>query len=465
MARRLAIERFMKFSSFNPTAAKRAAMAIADRGLLGAVTFLTSIILGRWGGPGELGLFAIFFSVVFLALAVQESFTIAPYNLLAAARSDGAARRRYLGGVLIDTLLLSGILSALLLLAAAVLWAVGWSHAAAIALVLVPAAPCILVREFARRVVYADFRPQAAMVISAGVSVLQVALMGCFYAFGRLDAAASFAAMGASSFVGAVAWFYADRATIEFIRQERADWYREHWELGRWLLAGQASEIVRTNMLPWLLALGADEATVGIYAACSFVASLPTPLHVAISNMLVPQMAHLERRSGLMETDRLVRQATGWLTATMMAYAAVVILFSAQLVPWIYGEKFTNTQHPLIVLVLAWAITGATLPAARALLVIKRPDQMLWSQLAGIAVNLALGLPMVYQWGAAGAAYAALFGSAIKGVLGNWWYATGVRRLLDDERGKTSPHLEGPHAREMSWAGSGPSAFATEGAP
>jgi O-antigen/teichoic acid export membrane protein len=321
----------MRLSSYNPIAAKRAMMAIADRGLLGAVTFLTSIILGRWGGPGELGLFAIFFSIVFLALAVQESFTIAPYNLLAAARGDGTARQRYLGGVLIDTLMLSAVLAALLLVAGTVLWLIGWSHSAAIAFTLVAAAPCIVVREFARRVVYADFRPQAAMVISAGVSVLQVTLMGCFYVFGRLDAATSFAAMGASSFVGAVAWFYADRATIEFSRHERADWYREHWQLGRWLLAGQASEIVRTNMLPWLLALGADEATVGIYAACSFVASLPTPLHVAISNMLVPQMAHLERRSGLADTDRLVRQATGWLTATMA-------------VTWCLGSTATSSR-------------------------------------------------------------------------------------------------------------------------
>jgi O-antigen/teichoic acid export membrane protein len=97
--------------------------------------------------------------------------------------------------------------------------------------------------------------------------------------------------------------------------------------------------------------------------------------------------------------------------------------------------------------------------------VIKRPDQMLWAQLAGIAVNLALGLPMVYQWGAAGAAYAALLGSAVKGGLGNWWYAAGVRRLLNDESRINAPHLEGPHAREMAWASPASAALVTEAAP
>ncbi len=458
----------MTLSSFNPIAAKRTVMAIADRGLLGAVTLLTSIMLGRWGGPGELGLFAVFFPLVFLALAVQESFTIAPYNLLAAGRGDGEQRRRYLGGVLADTAMLGGIVGGLFLACAAAMWALGWSQYAIVALVLAASAPCILVREFARRVVYADFRPQAAMAISAGVSALQLAIMGVLHAFGQLNAATSFAAMGASSLIGAIAWFVADRATFKFGRHDGDRWYREHWLLGRWLLAGQAGEIVRTYMLPWLLLYAADKATVGIYTACSAVAALPTPLHVAISNMLVPQMADAEQRSGLIETDRLVRKATWWLTVSMVAFAAAVIPVSAHLVGWIYGAQFTGTQHPLIVLVIAWAITGATLPAARALLVIKRADHMLWSQLAGIAVNLLLGAPMLWKWGITGAAYAALLGTIVKGGLGCWWYAVGVRRLIAEQGPSEQPptsQIATRHERsERSWSSS-PGDLVTEAAP
>jgi O-antigen/teichoic acid export membrane protein len=199
-------------------------------------------------------------------------------------------------------------------------------------------------------------------------------------------------------------------------------------------------------MLPWLLVLAADAATAGIYAACSFVAALPTPMHLAISNLLVPQLAHVERRQGLLATDRLVRQATLWLTAAMIAYAAAILLVSSRLVPWFYGPQFTGTQHPLMVLVIGWAITGATLPAARALLVIKRPDQMLWSQMIGIVANLALGVPLVAAWGATGAAYAALAGAAVKGALSWQWYVAGVRRQLaaapiqSPLRSATAPH-------------------------
>jgi O-antigen/teichoic acid export membrane protein len=150
----------------------------------------------------------------------------------------------------------------------------------------------------------------------------------------------------------------------------------------------------------------------------------------------------------------------------MVAYSAVVVGLSAHLVPWIYGDRFTGTQHPLIVLAIAWAITGATLPAARALLVIKRPDQMLWAQLAGIGANVALGVPMTVLWGAAGAAYAALAGSAVKGALSYWWYAVGVQRLLTHAV-DVAPVVEEVHSlavptRELGWAALGSAALAEE---
>jgi O-antigen/teichoic acid export membrane protein len=106
-------------------------------------------------------------------------------------------------------------------------------------------------------------------------------------------------------------------------------------------------------------------------------------------------------------------------------------------------------------------VTGATLPTARALLIIKRADQSLWSQLAGIGVNLALGAPMVMAWGAAGAAYAALLGSLVKGGLGCWWYAVGIKQLIGDAEGVPPTAL---NSRDRGWS-AGAGALAAEGAP
>ena len=429
----------MPWFTFNRTTVTRTGAAIIERALLGAATFLVTIMLGRWGGPQELGLFIIFFPLLFIAIALQESMITAPYTVYLANHEHADERRRYLGSVFSHTAILSAIVSALFAAGAIGMWLLGFSSFAIVAAVLAPVAPCVLLREFARRVVYADLKPEIAIAISGSVSALQLAMMAALHVSGRLDAASAFAAMGLSSLVVATAWLYLNRGSIQFRGTPTAADFRQNWTLGRWSVATQVGEIVRTQMFPWLLALAADKTTVGIFAACAVIAALPTPLHVALSNILLPQFVQLQKQGGVAAANRLVWQATGWLTAVMLLFFVVVSATSAWIVPWVYGPLYVGTQQAVIVMALAQVVAGASLPAARALFVMQRPDQVFTSHLVGIIANIALGLPMVYFWGFTGAAYATLIGAVLKAVLGNWWYYVEVRQQLDGQRAGASP--------------------------
>jgi O-antigen/teichoic acid export membrane protein len=437
----------MGWLSFNRLTATRTGAAILERALLGAATFLVTIMLGRWGGPQELGLFILFFPLLFIAIALQESLITAPYTVFSAEHEDAAERRRYLGSVLTHTAILSMIAAALFAAAAIMLWALNYRPSATVAAVLSLAAPCVLLREFARRVVYAELKPETAIAISGSVSALQLAMMAGLHLAGRLDAASSFAAMGLSSLVVAAAWLMLNRSAIQFRDTPASEAFRQNWVLGQWSVATQVGEIVRTQMFPWLLAIVADRTTVGIFAACAVIAALPTPLHVALSNILLPQFVQLRRAGGVAAADRLVWQATGWLTAVMAAFFVVVVVTSAWIVPWVYGPAYVGTQQALIVLTLAQVVAGVSLPAARALFVLQRPDQVFASHLAGIVANIALGLPMAYRWGFEGAAYATLVGAVLKAVLGMWWYHVEVRAQLTSSRAGASPPPEPFRAR------------------
>ncbi|HEX6962806.1 MAG TPA: lipopolysaccharide biosynthesis protein [Lacipirellula sp.] len=435
----------MPLLSFNMTTAKRTGAAIVERALLGAATFLVTILLGRWGGPDELGLFIIFFPLLFIVIALQESLITAPYTVYSADHEDPAGRRAYLGSVLNHTVILSALAVLAFALAAIVLGMLGLAAYAGVAAMLAPVAPCVLLREFARRVVYAELKPHAAVAISGANSALQLALMGALHATGSLNAVTAFGAMGLSSLVVAAAWLIQHRRFIQFKGVPLAPAFWRNWSLGRWSVATQVGEIVRTQMFPWLLALAADERTVGIFAACAVIAALPTPLHVALSNILLPQFVQLQKQGGASAADRFMWQATGWLTAVMVAFFVVVAATSAWLVPAVYGPAYVGTQHALVVLTLAQVIAGASLPAARALFVMQRPDQVFASHLAGIVVNVALGIPMVHYWGITGAAYATLIGGALKALLGMAWYLVQVRREIGAQRATcVMPTMVGP---------------------
>lgn len=423
--------------------------AVADRALIGAATFLTYALLGRWAGPDQLGRLWIGLTLVFVAVALQESLITAPFTVFAREHTRDQ-RRRYLAGVLVHALLLSLAYSGLLSLVAVGCAVVGWTTIAALLGVVVLVVPCVLLREFARRVVYAEFRPSIAALLSGGVSLVQISSLAMLYWSERLSAMTALGAVGVSSALGGAVWLLFNRSGLVFHRSEVVDAFHRNWVLGKWTVATQVGEIARMQMLPWLLAVTMGEAQLGIYTACATLAGLASPLLVAMSNILIPKLAQQGVDGGPRAIDRLVRRASGWLTVFMSTFLLTICLLSPWIVVWVYGPKYANTVHPLIVLALAHWCIGSTVPAARALLVLKRPEQAFKSHMAGIVVSTLCVLPLVLRWGIVGAAYAVLLGASAKAVLVITWYVLDLREKLQETSDDLAPQPSDPWALNSS---------------
>jgi len=420
----------MKLLAINRSAAMLAGAALADRGFIGVATFLATVLLGRWAGPEELGLFSLFFPAVIVAIALEESLITAPYTFYGARSAPLKERRQYLGSVLAHTGILSALMGMACLFASAIALAAGWRGYVAVTAVLAPVVPCVLLREFARRVVYADLQAATAAGISGGVSVVQLILMAALHASGRLNAVTAFAAMGVSSVLGGGVWLYANRSSVAFCSKTVRNAFAQNWLIARWTTATQVGEVVRVQMFPWLLALALDQRTVGVYAACAAVATLSGPLQIALSNILLPQFAAAEDRGGVAAADRLMWQATAWITLVMSVFTVAVVSVSRWIVPLLYGGEYSGTQVPLILLLVAQLIAAASMPAARALVALQRPDLDCYSQLAGIAINLAAGVPLVMGWGITGAAWSGVLAALMKAVLTGAFYKRELRSRL-----------------------------------
>jgi O-antigen/teichoic acid export membrane protein len=420
----------MKLLAINRSAAMVTLAALADRGFIGVATFAATVLLGRWAGPEELGLFALFTPAVFVAIALEESLITAPYTFFAARQAERDERQDYLGSVLVHTGVLSAVMAVLFAVTSLVTYLAGWSGFVAAAAILAPVVPCVLLREFARRVVYAELRPTVAAWISGGVSVIQLGLMALLHVNGRLNAVTAFAAMGISSLIGGAVWLYRNREEIDFRPTGVKAAFARNWFISKWTTATQLGEVVRVQMFPWLLAVALDERNVGIYAACAAIATLSGPLQIALSNLLLPQFAAAEDKGGVAAADRLMWQATAWITLVMAAFTLTLACLSAGLVPWIYGPEYVGTQTPLVLLLLAQLVAAAAMPAARALVALQRPNLDFVCQASGIILNLAAGVPLVIGWGISGAALSGLLAAIIKAALTAVFYKGEVRRRL-----------------------------------
>ena len=192
---------------------EQAGDAIADRASLGLAALLTGVILGRAGSKAEFGAYMLGMTLVFLAIALQESLISAPYTVNCRDKSIG--HKRFLGGSFMHLLLLAALLSGAMAIAAALAAAFHFGSVATfITLALIM--PCILVREFARRIDYAELKPRSAVLLSAGVAVLQLAMALVLWMAGWLNAVTCLGVVGLASLGGAITWYLGSRQRMEF---------------------------------------------------------------------------------------------------------------------------------------------------------------------------------------------------------------------------------------------------------
>ena len=78
-----------------------------------------------------------------------------------------------------------------------------------------------------------------------------------------------------------------------------------HWRFGRWLCAGQLTDVSQDYCLHWLLLLLLGAVATGAYAACAIVVAVFNPVILGIGNVLLARVAQLNAVGGSREVRRV----------------------------------------------------------------------------------------------------------------------------------------------------------------
>src|SRR3954453_4368529 len=150
--------------------------ALVGQALVSGTRFLTTIIIGRYCGAGELGTYSLAFSVLVLGGCFQEAIVTTPYAVLG-QRLRRRSRITYAGGIA-RMHFVAAAAGALFLLAGALIANLLQIHTLpTIALVLAVTLPCSLGIEFVRRLALAELDLRSATFLDATVTGIQLSLL------------------------------------------------------------------------------------------------------------------------------------------------------------------------------------------------------------------------------------------------------------------------------------------------
>ena len=396
-----------------PSAIHVGRWAAIDQIIFSAANFLTTVLVGRYSGTHELGQYAVAMSVVHLATATQRALVSSPYTYL---KTHAKGRRRDFsrGSALVLAASITGAAAIAVAICSVPFSEIGLlSIGGACAIVLW----CWGLRDFCRRLMFADHSFREATCFDAAVVLLHVTLMFAFIASSQLTATTVLISLAAACGLATFVWLAFRRGLFKIHRRQIFQDVVSSWKFGRWGALSEINFALQDVGVQAILALCAGLSATGIYAASMSLVRLANPLVHAVSNAVGPLSARALQSGGIKQLSAGVMRVTRLMSAAMTIYIVGLGLAGRFGLALIYGDEYQQYASILIPLSVSVALTAVSLAPAKAISALELPRLNFWANLASLVVTLALAWVSFDGFGVYGVAYSVFAGSLIAAAL------------------------------------------------
>lgn len=415
------------YSSLRGTHSTQAGLALIDCMIVGGMSFLTVLLLGRIAGPEDLGVFALVMTVFYLLLAVQEALITMPYTVFG-VRLKNVHHLQYSGAVLCQSAAWSACVSTILAIAAISIFLFGNNATLALIVgVFAIVLPTWMLREFGRRYLFAHMQVSRVVMMSIAGGSAQL-IMICALAYtGNLSDATALMAMGIASSISGFGWLWFSRAAFQFNHRRWSYFALKNWVFGRWVLASHAMAVVAGNTMPWLIVIWMGPSATGVFAACDAILRFANPIIASLNNILTPRLAIGFKKGGKTELHRIVWQTTGLLCLFLLAFCLFIVVSGKWIMHRSFGSDYSGYWVALVLLAISQLIETVALASSRALMVLDLASVNLCAEGFGLLVALVAAILLIPHHGILGAAIAQLAGSVALTVATVGAYFASVR--------------------------------------
>jgi O-antigen/teichoic acid export membrane protein len=391
--------------------ARKSFVSVIDQIVVSGTSFITTILVGRSGGPEELANYALGFTLVIITFSVLDALIAMPYTIYA-IRLEGAALARYRGAVLLQCGLLS-VLAAFLFTGwgMVISTSFGPGGLASILYVLSAAIPFYILKEFVKRCALAHLNLKLALQLDLCVGALQITCIAILSYGGLLSALTVFVTAGAANAIPALTWLTLSRNDFVVQRDQIVPVIRQNLSFGGWILLDRLAAQLNTDIfLMWLVAFVLGKKATGVFAACMTVIHLSNPFVLGMGQVLGPRVVKAWTDNGLREMQRVMRKSTIFLGLVLSGFCIGVFLFGEEALRLFYGSQYEGNHHIITMLSFWVLIMVLSLPIACGLFALERPDGNLKANVAGIIITGTVASALVLRFGMMGVVFGLLCG-------------------------------------------------------
>jgi O-antigen/teichoic acid export membrane protein len=396
----------------------RESWALGDQAVVSGTNFLTNVMLARFMGLTEFGVFALAWMSVLFVNSIQIALIVAPM-MSVGPKQEEKDRPGYFGAVVFQEFVL--VFFCFILVFAALKVSGGFfPHAELrqLALPLAVSAFAYQMQDFGRRYFFATRQGRRALADDALSYLPQLPLLFLLHRAGNLTSATALWVMAGTSILGlAPVWFWMEPLKFKWDSIKAAS--RRHWSFSRWLGAAALLQWTSGNLFVIAAPIYYGAAAAGVLKASQNLMGATHVWFQGLDNVVPVETARRLREGGthaMLSYTRSILLKWGGMTLLFAIVMAAAPGFWLRLV---YGPGMAQYGYVLRLYALLYVMIFLGGPLRAGLQALEFTVPIFWSYLAMTAFAVSFAGPMA-KWLGLGGTMLGLLGSQVlfQGIVG-----------------------------------------------
>ena len=379
----------------------RETWALTDQAVVSATNFLTNVMLLRFMGLREFGVFTLAWMSVLFVNSLQTALIVAPMMSIG-PKQEEKDRPSYFGAVVFQELVLVSCCFVLVLLALKTSSNFfPHKNLQQLALPLAVSAFAYQMQDFVRRYFFATRQSRRALADDVLSYLTQLPILFLLHHAGHLNSVTALWTMAGTSILGlAPGWFWME--PLEFSWEWIKSISLRHWRVSRWLTGSALLVWTSSNIFLLSAPVYYGAAAAGVLKASQNLMGVTHVWFQGLDNIVPVETARHLRKGGvdsMLAYTRSILLKWGGLT---LLFAIVMAAAPGFWLKLIYSPEMVQYGYILRLYALLYVIVFVGGPLRAGLQALEFTVPIFWSYLAMTALALAFAGPLAKWLGLSG---------------------------------------------------------------
>ena len=375
--------------------------ALTDQSIVSATNFLTNVMLLRFMGLREFGVFALAWMSVMFVNSLQSALIIAPLMSIG-PKQEEKDRPFYFGAVVFQEIVFVFFCFVFVFAALRVSSHI-FPHAGLqqLALPLAVSAFAYQMQDFVRRYFFATRQSSRALADDALSYLTQLPILFLLHRAGHLNSATALWTMAVTSLLGLVpGWLWMEQ--LDFNWKWIKAIARRHWKISRWLTGSALLVWTSGNLFVIAAPVYYGAAAAGVLKASQNLMGVTHVWFQGLDNVVPAETARRLREGG-------VHSMLAYTRSILLRWGGLTLLFAIVMAAapgfWLhllYGPAMAQYGYVLRLYALLYVMIFVGGPLRAGLQALEFTAPIFWSYLVMTALAFAFAMPMAKWLGLSG---------------------------------------------------------------